>query len=106
MVLSAVARLLVLRAPGVIGLVGANGHGTEIPDQQIRGLQTVLSQATHCEFYPFLREGLRVRVRGGCLDGVEGILVERSPGRSLVLSVDAICRSMIIRITGYDVEPI
>jgi len=47
-----------------------------------------------------------VRIRSGALDGVEGILVSRTGERSLVISLDAIQRSLSVRIEGYDVEPI
>ncbi len=102
--LSVETRLLILRVPGVVGFVGARGWGSPIPDKQILDLETVLAHKVSCGLYPFLREGQRVRVRGGCLDGIEGILVECNSDRSLVLSVDSIQRSALIRITGYDVE--
>jgi len=54
--------------------------------------------------YPFLRVGQRVRVRGGALDGLEGILITNGEKR-LVISVGAIHRSLSITIEGYDVEP-
>jgi hypothetical protein len=47
-----------------------------------------------------------VRVRGGALDGVEGILLSRDEDHSLVVSIDAIQRSIAVRIQGYDVEPV
>ncbi|MGA8764157.1 MAG: hypothetical protein WB562_14920, partial [Candidatus Sulfotelmatobacter sp.] len=54
--------------------------------------------------HPFLKIGQRVRIRGGALDGLEGILVSRSGGRALVISVDAIQRSISVCVEGYDVE--
>jgi hypothetical protein len=47
-----------------------------------------------------------VRIRSGALQGVEGILVSRSGENSLVISVEAIQRSMAVRIEGYDVEAV
>lgn len=103
---SAQTRLRVLGVPGVAGFVGVKGCGTPIPDEQIDGLQTVLSHKLQCESFSFPQEGQRVRVRSGCLAGVQGILVQCFSDRSLVLSVDAIHRSFIIRIEGYEVEPV
>jgi hypothetical protein len=54
----------------------------------------------------FLKVGQRVRVRGGSLDGVEGILVGQNGNRNLVISVEPIQRSLSIRIEGYQVEPV
>ena len=59
-----------------------------------------------CKAYPFLKAGRRVRIRGGCLDGLEGILVSENKDHSLVVSIEAIQRSLAIRIDGFDVEAI
>jgi transcription antitermination factor NusG len=56
--------------------------------------------------HPFLKIGQRVRIRSGALDGVEGILVSRNGDRTLVISVDAIQRSLAVRVEGYEVEPV
>jgi transcription antitermination factor NusG len=56
--------------------------------------------------YPFLKVGQRVRVRGGAMDGVEGVFLSENGDHSLIISVDAIQRSMAVRIDGYDVEPV
>jgi hypothetical protein len=45
-----------------------------------------------------------VRIRGGALDGVEGILSAHNEDRSLIITVEAVQRSIAIRIEGYDVE--
>ncbi len=98
------ARLSVLRTPGVVRFVGINGKGLPIPDKQIEDIRTILANNVSCALYPFLRVGQRVRIRGGCLDGIEGILVARNSDRSLVISIEPIHRSMAMRIEGYDVE--
>jgi hypothetical protein len=47
-----------------------------------------------------------VRICGGSLDGVKGILQEQKSDLSLVVSVELIQRSLAIRVTGYELEPI
>ena len=47
-----------------------------------------------------------MRVRGGALDGIEGILTARNGERTLVISVEPIQRSIAIRIDEYHVEAI
>jgi hypothetical protein len=47
--------------------------------------------------------GRRVRIRGGCLDGLEGIL-EQNQEKSLVISIESIQRSVAIKIEGYELE--
>jgi transcription antitermination factor NusG len=97
-------RLQILRTPGVLSLVGAQGLGTPIPDQEIENIRTVLKEKISCGIHPFLTIGKRVRVRGGALDGLEGILVERNGDRSVVISVQLLMRSMSVRVAGYDLE--
>jgi len=45
-----------------------------------------------------------VRIRSGSLNGVEGVLLSRDGDRTLIISVDAIQRSLAVRVEGYDVE--
>jgi transcription antitermination factor NusG len=98
------ARLRALQTRGIVGFVGSGGQGLPIPDKQIEDIQTVLASHAPCTLFPFLRAGQRVRIRGGCLDGIEGILVARNEDRSLVISVEPILQSLAIRIEGYEIE--
>ena len=97
-------RLQVLRTAGIVSFVGNSGNGLPIPDKQIEDIQKVLAHKVPCVLYPYLRVGQRVRIHGGCLEGLEGILVACNSDRSVVVSVQAIHQSLAIRIDGYDVE--
>jgi transcription antitermination factor NusG len=99
-------RTMVHRVDSVLGFVGVRGAGVPIPDEQIESIRTVLAQPTPWRSYPFLKVGQRVRVRGGALDGVEGVFLSENGDHSLVISVDVIQRSMAVRIDGYDIEPL
>jgi transcriptional antiterminator NusG len=99
-------RLRVLRMDGVFKFVGTRGVGTPIAEAQIDAVRTLIGQQVPWSSYPFLQIGQRVRVRGGALDGVEGILLSRNDDNTLVVSIDAIQRSLAVRIQGYDLEPI
>ena len=98
-------RVGVLKAPGVIGFVGKHGEGTPIPDNEVEQVRTVLSEKIPLSPYPFLNVGQRVRIRGGSLDGVEGIWLGQSNGR-LIISVELVQQSLAISVEGYDVEPV
>jgi transcription antitermination factor NusG len=104
--LASADRLRVLQTHGVAGFVGINGYGTAIPDNQIQDIRTLLISQVPFKEQPFLRVGQRVRVRGGALDGVEGILSAQHDDRSLVISLEPIQRSLSVRIQGYAVEPV
>lgn len=99
-------RVRVLKTQGVVDMVGGQGQGLPIPEEQIEAVRAVVASNMPFTQHFFLKVGQRVRVRGGSLDGVEGILVARNGSRNLVISVEPIQRSLSIRIEGYQVEPI
>ena len=94
----------VFRTNGVFGIVSMGGEAIPIPEEQIEALRTVATQRISWSEHPFLKVGQRVRIRGGSLDGVEGVLLSRNGDRTLIISVDAIQRSLAVRVEGYDVE--
>jgi transcription antitermination factor NusG len=96
----------IVKTPGVVGFVGIRGVGLPIPNKEIEDIQTLLANNIPCSPYPFLGTGCRVRIRGGCMDGLEGILVAKNSDQSLVVSIDIIQRSIAVRIDGYGVEPV
>src|SRR5271169_1285584 len=99
-------RIRVLKVQGVVELVGGQGQGIPIPTEQIEAVRAVVAGNLPIAQHTFLKVGQRVRVRGGSLDGVEGILVAQNGSRNLVISVESIQRSLSIRIEGYQVEPV
>jgi transcription antitermination factor NusG len=99
-------RSLVLQTNGVKSFVGMRGVGVSIPDEEIGAIQKILAEKVSFTNYPFLNIGQKVRIRGGSLDGVHGILTAMNNDRTLVVSVECIQRSLAIRIDGYGVEPI
>jgi transcription antitermination factor NusG len=104
--LSAEDKMRVYQLENVHGFVGTRGASLPIPDEQIESIQKILTQPAPWRSYPFLKTGQRVRIRGGAMDGVEGVFLSENGDRSLVVSVNVIQRSMAVRIDGYDVEPI
>jgi transcription antitermination factor NusG len=96
----------VLRVRGILGFVGVRGQGVPIPEKEIDSIRKAVSSTAAYKVCPFLEVGQQVRIRGGALDGVEGILVARNGARTLVLSVKPIQRSLAIDIGDYQVEPV
>jgi transcription antitermination factor NusG len=97
-------RVRVLQAPGVLGFVGSKRQGTPIGEQEIENLRAAVRGKAPLQTHPFVNTGKRVRIRGGALDGVEGIIQCEGDDLSLVLSVELLRRSVSIRVEGYDVE--
>jgi transcription antitermination factor NusG len=99
-------RVRVLQTQGVVNFVGVQGSGVPIPDQEIENINILLASRVTYQERPYLQVGQRVRVCGGALHGVEGILAAENSDRSLVISVGLIQRSISVRVAGYNVEPI
>jgi transcriptional antiterminator NusG len=102
---SAEAQLQVLKTSGVVQFVGNRQGAVPIQDREINNVRAVLEQRVSCSPYPFLELGQRVRIRGGSLDGIEGILVGRDSAK-LVLSIELIQRSLAVSVYNFDVEPV
>jgi transcription antitermination factor NusG len=75
-----------------------------IPDEQIEAVRALVDSKLPCSSHPFLKIGQRVRIQSGALDGLEGILISKNGDSTLVISVDAIQRSLAVRVNGYEVE--
>jgi transcription antitermination factor NusG len=99
-------RVAVLRTNGVINFVGPKGTGAIIPDGEIEAVQAILKENIPFKLYPYLKVGRAVHIRGGCLDGIKGILTKINGDQSLIISVELIQRSVAMRVTGYDIEPV
>jgi transcription antitermination factor NusG len=104
--LTSLARLCVLQTFGVLSFVAFNGKVPPIPNQQIEELRRLSENNIGCSETPFIKLGQRVRVRGGCLEGLECILLSRQGERKLILSIEPIQRSLSIPIGDYVLEPI
>jgi len=99
------SRIRVLQTRGVVQYVGATGRGIPIPDEQMESLISIVSRNVPTVSHEFLRVGQRIRIRGGSLEGVEGILSAIQNEKCLVVSIDLIHKSVAIRLEGFEVEP-
>jgi transcription antitermination factor NusG len=104
MVPSAASRLAVLQAPGVIGFVGNSRGAAPIPEDEIEQVRRVIERRVPFGPSPFLKVGQRVRIRGGALDGMEGVLSSQKNRTTLIISVQLIQRSISVSVEGYDIE--
>jgi transcription antitermination factor NusG len=91
---------------GVVAFIAMARQPIPVPDDQIAVLHQLVERNVARTPYPFLRIGQRVRIRGGDLDGICGILVRYEGGNRLVVSLDVIQRSLAIQVEGYKVEAI
>ncbi len=99
-------RLVVLQVPGVAKLVGFNGMPTALREEEIEALKKGLLCGVCAEPHPFLNVGRRVRVRGGPLEGAEGIVIRRKNRLRLIISLDLIRCAAAVEVEAVDLEPI
>lgn len=89
-----------LKARGLVGVLGGqDGSPGEIPDVEIDAIRALVNSELPASPYPYLQTGQRVRITEGPLTGVEGVLVDRRAGQSLlVLSVHLFRRSIAVEV--------
>jgi transcription antitermination factor NusG len=91
-------RLPILITTGVVSIVGFGGEPAPIPDHEIEAVRAALRSGLPSEPCPYLREGQRIRVMGGSLEGVEGILLKKKNQLRMVISVSMLQRSISVEI--------
>jgi transcription termination/antitermination protein NusG len=96
-------RLKVLEVPSVVQIVGNNGHPSALPDEDIERLRGSLANRK-MEPHPYLAMGKRVRIRSGPLAGLEGTVLRRKGQIRIVISIDAIQRSVVMELETADLQ--
>jgi len=91
-------RLPIVTTPGVVSIIGFGKEPAPIADSEIEAVQTVLRSGLAAEPCPFLREGQRIRVKRGALEGVEGILLKKKSEWRMIVSVSMLQRSLAVEI--------
>lgn len=96
----------VLQISGVFHVLGRGTQCEPVPEEQIDDLQRLVRASAGVARHPFLHSGDRVRIRGGVLDGLEGILEESSHDQKLVVSIYLLRQAVSVSLDGYEVEKI
>ncbi|MFZ5875355.1 MAG: transcription termination/antitermination protein NusG [Nitrospirota bacterium] len=98
--------LTVLKTPGVVRIIGGAGKPEPIPDSEMEVVKKLMITAGSYESHPYLREGTRVRIVRGALEGVEGILAREGNRHRVVISVNLIQQAAAIEVRLDDVEAV
>jgi transcription antitermination factor NusG len=96
----------VLMVPGVLSIVGFGSTFAEVPEDEILAVRSVISSGLAASPWPFLREGERVRILSGALEGVEGILLQNKSEYRVVVSIPLLQRSVAVEIEREWILPI
>jgi transcription antitermination factor NusG len=75
-----------------------------ISDEEISALRTATDNLK-AEPHPYLNNGDAVRIVAGPLAGMTGILTRRKHAYRVVLSIEAIMRSIVVEVSEFDIEP-
>jgi transcription antitermination factor NusG len=97
-------RIRLLQQPGVLGFAASSARPTVIPDEEISVLRTA-TESLKAEPHPYLNNGDAIRIIAGPLAGMTGILTRRKQQYRVVLSVEAIMRSIVVEVSEFDIEP-
>jgi transcription antitermination factor NusG len=97
-------RIRLLQHPGVLGFAASSIRPTVISDEEISILRTATEQLK-AEPHPYLNNGDAVRIVSGPLTGMQGILTRRKQEYRVVLSIEALMRSIVVEVSEFDIEP-
>lgn len=99
-------RVEVLKAPGVMHLVGFGGGPVVVPDAQVESIRITLEAKNHAELLWRVVRGQKVRIVSGALAGAEGVVVNDASGsHRLVISLDLLGRSLSVEVSPEDLMP-
>jgi len=96
--------LILVTTPGIHSLVSWGGRPANIPPDEIEAVRRLVGSSLPVEPHPFLKCGDRVRIKSGPLAGIEGILVRKTRGFRLVLSVEMLSKSAAVEVDVAIVE--
>ena len=92
-------------APACVSSVMPVANEIELVNE-LRGIQILLSVGTKLTIEASLSPGNRVRVRSGCLSGLEGTVLKRKGSTRLLVAVNYLQQGVSIEIDDYMLEPI
>ena len=98
----------VRKARGVVTILGdAWDRRAVVPAAEIEALARLVEARLPAVAHTYVREGQRVRIVGGPLADVEGVLVRTKPGKGLfVLSIELLHRSVAVEIDCTLARPV
>jgi len=93
-----VDRVPILKTPSVTRIVGIGNTPVPIDEQEIAAIQAVVKSGLTVSPHPFLRVGQRVRIEGGSLYGLEGLITDVRKRDRVIISVTLLQRSVAVEI--------
>jgi transcription antitermination factor NusG len=98
-------RVKVLQSPGVLQIVGGKQDTISISDAEVEFLRAGF-RGKKVEPYTDLVIGEKMRIKGGPMQGVEGILVRKNNSLRFVLSISLINQHAAVEVSADYLEPV
>ncbi len=98
-------RLNVIKAPGIVKIVGFGNAPTPLPDDTVESIRILAGDKDRVRPHPLVRVGRKVRVSDGPFAGATGILSrtgDRKP--RLVVEIDFLGRAVAVPISAEQVQ--
>ncbi len=95
----------ILRAAGVVSIIGFGGHYCPVEDAEIEAIRIVMASGVEVQREPMMIPGRRVRVCQGPLRGLEGVLDKIKSQQRLVVSLSLLQRSVTVEVSDFMLEP-
>ena len=99
-------RLPILQTPGVVSIVSFGKKFIPVDEREIESIRAIVTAGCEVRPWPYLKIGQRVRIRGGALDGVEGLLLQVKNETRLVVSISLLQRSVAAEVDRGSIEPV
>jgi transcription termination/antitermination protein NusG len=96
----------VLKAAGVAQLVGPPGKPEPLAHGEIETLRQAREKNIPTDPHPYLTEGMRVRVKSGPFENLEGFLVKKKSASRVVITLSPISSSFALQFDANDIEPV
>ncbi len=98
-------RLRVLTSPNITSVVGVGKRPCPLPDEEVQAIQAMVASGLPLEPWHFLTAGQRVRIQGGALDGLTGIVALEKNSLRVVVNVELLRRSVAVEISRERLAP-
>jgi transcription antitermination factor NusG len=91
-------RLPVMTTPGVFSIVGNGPEPEPISEQEVQAVRRMIESGLMPIPWPYVMPGQEVSMESGPLQGVQGVVVDASNEKWLVVSVNLLRRSIAVKL--------
>jgi len=99
-------RLPILKTPGVLSVAGIGRIPQPLDPHEIEQIRRVTAIDHPAQPWPYLTVGQKVRIIGGPLTGVEGLLSQRRGETRVVLKVSLLERAISVHVESDAIRPL